>query len=363
MTLLLCLINHYFRLLNLFIFHSDLPDIEDSSTSVVLLAVRKSSPEQRPSSPEEQSPVTSERHRRLLSQINERFRKTLSLDSQRSVSVQSQTRPKSMVQTPFVAQNNVKTNKDKGEELIKEKSPKKKRFRPKSFFSLETFLDSRRSEASSADDYSSSKYCKFYLDSADSSPVFKGRATPDLLDTPGISSGESRCKKRLDKLENHYNKIQKLKGAGLQQNERDYEPNGFQDTVYSEPFYTSQTTLVLGAKPDSIDTIDQLYDRIDHNRKECIGTVDEIANNSSDAILCEAQYINAEFGAQDRNDAAYVISVEENDVLMNERTKELVVKIMDKSVDSIGSCSLDVDADNTDFSGIFGWTELFAVTQ
>lgn len=340
----------------MFIFHSDLPDIEDSSASVVLLAVRKSSLEQH-LSPEEQSAVTSEHHRHLLSQINERFRKTLSLDSQRSVSVQSQTRPKSMVQTPYIAQNNVKTTKDKDEELIKGKSPKKKRFRPKSFFSLETFLDSRRSDASSADDYSSSKYCKFYLDSADSSPVFKGRATPDLLDTPGISSGESRCKKRLDKLENHYNKIQKLKGAGLQQNERDYEPNGYEDSAYSEPFYTSQTTLVLGAKPISSDTIDELYDRIDYNRKECIGTVEEIANNSSDPILCEAQYINVEFGTQEGYDAAYVISIEENDVLMNERTKELVVKIMDKSVDSIGSCSLDVEADNTDFSGIFGRTE------
>lgn len=265
-------------------------------------------------------------------------------------------------------------------------TPKKKRFRPKSFFTLETFLDSRRSEASS-DDFSSSKYCKFYLDSStECSPVLKGRTTPDLLDVPAIAdtvSEESRCKKRLDKLENHYNRIQKLKNARqIPLNSapvlKDYAQIE-EEAIYTEPLYDSP----IGSKtesqnPDCVecnanairrgferdkflngDRADSSFIPVGSERNRCNYNVQYEVTSSSDADC--SRFKDCTNGVRKSRkicckegtpSSAYEINITEDDVLVNDRTKNLVVKVMDKSVDSIGSCSLDVDADNTDFSGI-----------
>lgn len=447
-------------------FNSDLPDREENPTPVLLLAVHKTSPngytEKAATSPDrytipcsdqcETCAPRTDRHKHLFSQLNERFRKTLSLDSRVNrntcTSLQHDCRPKSMVNATNIDLNNCSINLPN----TTDKPGKNKRFRPKSFFTLETFLNSRRSEASSADDFSSSKYCKFYLDSsAECSPVLKGRTTPDLLNLPTITdngphlSEESRCKKQLDKLENHFNKIQKLKNAthsdkidaNIKNNSRLNE-----EAIYTEPVYdnsvetktdklfcttfdneinfTQTPNFNVDSRP-SINTncgrgrsldyrtekdrflrgepVQPLYtnfsrncQKVDYtspatfnsepvdffipigsdrgfsvNRehevsqspdphcssfKDCSSVLRKgcNANCSNTRCLNKSKGICCKEGTPS---SAYEINITEDDVLINERTKNLVVKVMDKSVDSIGSCSLDVDADNTDFSGIF----------
>ncbi|XP_045530869.1 uncharacterized protein LOC123718432 isoform X1 [Pieris brassicae] len=221
-------------------------------------------PENQPSSSKTSyniTPKSTERRHFLLSNLNERFRKTLSLDSRK---IDRLDRPKS------IATSNI----DK-EGLV---HPKKKR---KSFFSLDTFFD-KKSDTSSIDDFCSSKYKRFELET-DDSPILK------------TDRKNTRCK--LEKLEDHFYK-------SLKQNVVDAVPaDAYEDDVeYIEPIsnFTSQSTLI--------------FDR----------------NDKLDAKL---------------DIKAYEIVVQETDL----SPTHLVVKVMDKSVDSIGSCSLDVDA-STDFS-------------
>lgn len=440
-------------------FNSDLPDREENPTPVLLLAVHKTSPngysDKAATSPDRYTiPCTeqcetcaprTDRHKHLFSQLNERFRKTLSLDSRVNrntcASLQHDCRPKSMVNATNIDLNNCSTN-------AADKPCKNKRFRPKSFFTLETFLNSRRSEASSADDFSSSKYCKFYLDSsAECSPVLKGRTTPDLLNLPTITdngphlSEESRCKKQLDKLENHFNKIQKLKNATHSDKiDADVKntPRLNEEVIYTEPVYDNSVenktdklfcttfdneinfTQIPNFNVDSRpslntncgrgrsldyrtekdrflrgDPVQPLYTNFSRNChkeytpsnfngepvdffipvrpvrdypdrdhevsqtpdpcssfKDCSNALRKGCSNNCSNTHClkKSKGICCKEGTPS---SAYEINITEDDVLINDRTKNLVVKVMDKSVDSIGSCSLDVDADNTDFSGIF----------
>lgn len=202
------------------------------------------------------TPKSTERRHFLLSNLNERFRKTLSLDARKD------NRPNSLISTS-------------------NEQPKKKR---KSFFSLDTFFD--KSDTSSIDDYCSSKYKRFELEN---SPIFKERK-------------DTGTKTKLGKLEEHYYRNLKQVVDAVPADAK----FGYDDEVeYIEPIsnFTSQSTLIF----DKVRPPVKLTDL-----------------------------------------AAFEIEVKEADI--RTRSKNLVVKVMDKSVDSIGSCSLDVDA-STDFSG------------
>lgn len=301
------------------------------------------------------TPKSTERRHFLLANLNERFRKTLSLDSRkvetnRVVSLPKETRPKSLVNTsnicvqqykePFVAPNFSKTAQ-----------PKKKR---KSFFSLDTFFDSKKSDTSSIDDYCSSKYKRFELES-DDSPLFKrennGEKTPDLLNLPviidSVRKKQSDTRRQLEKLENHYykniHKTQTVIDAVPKDATNVQGPSGHtnhlffdEDVEYIEPIrstFTSQSTLILDKnapeelKPDSILTI----------------------NTDETDIRLPSSTVSPKSNVEDFDSiGAYEIEVKESDLA--KVAKQLTVKVMDKSVDSIGSCSLDVDA-STDFSG------------
>lgn len=233
---------------------------------------------------------------------------------------------------------------------------KKKR---KSFFSLDTFFDSKKSDTSSIDDYCSSKYKRFELES-DDSPVFKRNVsqrekTPDLLNLPviidSVRKKQSDTKRQLEKLENHYYRslirTQTVIDAAPIDATPEQGPSGHtnhifiddDDVEYIEPIrsnFTSQSTLILDKndlKPDSILTINTDETDIKLPSSTVSPKSNEIRNfdNDLDSI------------------GVYEIEVKEAD-LLKDRSKDLTVKVMDKSVDSIGSCSLDVDA-STDFSG------------
>ncbi|XP_045508141.1 uncharacterized protein LOC123703969 [Colias croceus] len=321
-------------------------------------------PENQPSSSKQNSynvtPKSTERRSVLLSNLNERFRKTLSLDSRKietnrvPLSLPKESRPKSLVNTsnicvqqyssrdPFVASNFDKSSR-----------PKKKR---KSFFSLDTFFDSKKSDTSSIDDYCSSKYKRFELES-DDSPLFKRdrEKTPDLLNLPliidSVRKKQSDTRRQLEKLENHYykslTKPQTVIDAVPADATDEHGLNGhsnhlfvYDDEVeYIEPIrsnFTSQSTLILDKtgdtlKPDSILTINT--DETD------IRLPSSTVSPKSNEVRIEHDLDSI---------GPYEIEVKPADLLKNS-SKKLVVKVMDKSVDSIGSCSLDVDA-STDFS-------------
>lgn len=319
------------------------------------------------------TPKSTERRNFLLSNLNERFRKTLSLDSRKigtnrvPLSLPQENRPKSLVNT-----SNILSLPYKFEEPLpssnfdKNNQAKKKKFRPKSFFSLENFFDSKKSDSSSVDDHSSSKYKRFELES-DDSPLFRRdlirssqrrEKTPDLLNLPiiidSVRKKQSDPKRQLEKLENHYYKslgrtvidavpkdATDLEGPS----ERNNHVFVYNDDVeYIEPIrsnFTSQSTLILDSKnipqdcsvkPDSVLTI----------------------NTDETDIKLPSSTVSPKSATQLENDldsiCAYEIEVKEAD-LLKDRAKVLTVKVMDKSVDSIGSCSLDVDA-STDFSGM-----------
>lgn len=314
------------------------------------------------------TPKSTERRHFLLTNLNERFRKTLSLDSRKvetnrvPLSLPKETRPKSLVNTsnicvqqyrpcePFINPNTDKTNQ-----------PKKKR---KSFFSLDTFFD-KKSDTSSVDDYCSSKYKRFELES-DDSPVFRRdlsknrEKTPDLLNLPviidSVRKKQSDTKRQLEKLESHFyrslNKPQTVIDAVPKDATDVQGPSGHtnhlyvddDDVEYIEPIrsnFTSQSTLILDKnlagdltlKPDSILTIntDETDIKLPSSTVSPKSNEARITDNDLDSI------------------GAYEVEVKESD-LLKACAKELTVKVMDKSVDSIGSCSLDVDA-STDFSG------------
>ncbi|CAG9794471.1 unnamed protein product [Diatraea saccharalis] len=313
------------------------------------------------------TPKSAERRHFLLANLNERFRKTLSLDSRKietnriPLSLPKDSRPKSLVNTSNICvqnfqtgDNSVATNFDKANQ------PKKKR---KSFFSLDTFFDSKKSDTSSIDDYCSSKYKRFELES-DESPLFKRNPnqrekTPDLLNLPiiidSVRKKQSETKRQLEKLENHYYrsliKTQPVIDAVPKDAKNVDGPSGNSnhvfidddDVEYIEPIrsnFTSQSTLILeknipgdyAVKPDSILTINTDETDIKLPSSTVSPKSNDVRNfdNDLDSI------------------GIYEIEVKETD-LLKDLTKDLTVKVMDKSVDSIGSCSLDVDA-STDFS-------------
>lgn len=316
------------------------------------------------------TPKSTDRRHFLLANLNERFRKTLSLDSRKietnriPLSLPKETRPKSLVNTSNICVQQYKS----GDPFInpnfdKANQPKKKR---KSFFSLDTFFDSKKSDTSSIDDYCSSKYKRFELES-DDSPLFRRdnkpgqnqrEKTPDLLNLPviidSVRKKQSDTKRQLEKLEQHYfRSLTRTVIDAVPKDATDLQgPSGHtnrlficdDDVEYIEPIssnFTSQSTLILDKnipgdltlKPDSILTINTS----DTDIKLPSSTVSPKSNDARrdhdlDSI------------------GAYEIEVKESDILKS--SKDLTVKVMDKSVDSIGSCSLDVDA-STDFSGNF----------
>lgn len=285
-----------------------------------------------------------------MSNLNERFRKTLSLDSRkvetnRVLSVPQEKRPKSLVGTSNFCVQQAKPDPFIQPNFSKATQPKKKR---KSFFSLDTFFD-KKSDSSSIDDYCSSKYKRFELES-DDSPLFRRdnqrEKTPDLLNLPviidSVRKKNSETRRQLEKLESHYYKsIAKTqtvvdavpKDATDVQGTSGHTNHVFiddDDVEYIEPIrsnFTSQSTLILDKNKQSILTINTEETDI----KLPSSTVSPKSNEDLDSI------------------GAYEIEVKEAD-LLKVRAKDLTVKVMDKSVDSIGSCSLDVDA-STDFSG------------
>ncbi|XP_013187047.1 uncharacterized protein LOC106132233 [Amyelois transitella] len=298
------------------------------------------------------TPKSAERRHFLLSNLNERFRKTLSLDSRKvetnrvPLSLPQESRPKSLVNTGNICVQHLKTDPFVPTNFDKANQPKKKR---KSFFSLDTFFD-KKSDTSSIDDYCSSKYKRFELES-DDSPLFRrdlsprnGEKTPDLLNLPviidSVRKKQSDTKRQLEKLESHYYKSLIKSRAVIDAVPKDATDvqgpsgrvfNDDDDVEYIEPIrsnFTSQSTLILDKNiPDnkkSILTINT--DETDIKLPSSTVTPNE---NDLDSI------------------GAYEIEVKESDLLKD--CKELTVKVMDKSVDSIGSCSLDVDA-STDFS-------------
>lgn len=311
------------------------------------------------------TPKSTERRHFLLANLNERFRKTLSLDSRKietnrvPLSLPKETRPKSLVNTSNICVQQYKS----GDPFItpnfeKASHPKKKR---KSFFSLDTFFDSKKSDTSSVDDYCSSKYKRFELE-CDESPLFRRdqsqrEKTPDLLNLPviidSVRKKQSDTKRQLEKLESHYYKSLKTrtvidavpKDATFIQGPSGHTNHLFidDDVEYIEPIrsnFTSQSTLILEknipgeiVKPDSILTINT--DETDIKLPSST-----VSPKSNDVRILENDLDSI---------GAYEIEVKESDLLKN-CAKELTVKVMDKSVDSIGSCSLDVDA-STDFSG------------
>ncbi|XP_045782341.1 uncharacterized protein LOC123878977 [Maniola jurtina] len=343
---------------------------KDNSENEIEFKYTEHIPDVQPSSSKQNSynvtPKSTERRHFLLANLNERFRKTLSLDSRkietnRVLSLPQESRPKSLVNTsnicvqqyksgdPFLPQNFDKANQ-----------PKKKR---KSFFSLDTFFDTKKSDTSSIDDYCSSKYKRFELES-DDSPLFRRdlskEKTPDLLNLPviidSVRKKQSDTKRQLEKLENHYYKslnktravIDAVPADATDQGEG---PSGHSnhlflyddDVEYIEPIrsnFTSQSTLILDKsnpgdstlKPGSILTI--------NTEETDIKLPSSTVSPKSNDVRCLENDLDSI--------GAYEIEVKESD-LLKECSKKLVVKVMDKSVDSIGSCSLDVDA-STDFS-------------
>ncbi|XP_075988382.1 disks large-associated protein 2 isoform X2 [Anticarsia gemmatalis] len=330
---------------------------KDSSENDIEFKYTEHIPHSQPSSSKQSynvTPKSTERRHFLLANLNERFRKTLSLDSRKvetnrvPLSLPKEQRPKSLVNTsnicvqyksgdPFIATN-----------FNKASQPKKKR---KSFFSLDTFFDSKKSDTSSIDDYCSSKYKRFELES-DDSPLFrreKEERTPDLLNLPviidSVRKKQSDTRRQLEKLENHYYKnIHKEQTVidAVPKDATDIQgPSGHnhlyfdEEVEYIEPIrstFTSQSTLILDKKstedlkPDSILTI----------------------NTDETDIRLPSSTVSPKSHAEDFDSiGAYEIEVKESDLV--KVAKELTVKVMDKSVDSIGSCSLDVDA-STDFS-------------
>ncbi|XP_014364035.2 uncharacterized protein LOC106715284 isoform X2 [Papilio machaon] len=331
-------------------------------------------PDTEPSSSKQTSynvtPKSTERRHFLLSNLNERFRKTLSLDSRKietnriPLSLPQEQRPKSLVNTSNICVQQFKS----GDPFIlptfdKTSQPKKKR---KSFFSLDTFFDSKKSDTSSVDDYCSSKYKRFELES-DESPLFRRdispqqqrEKTPDLLNLPviidSVRKKQSETRRQLDKLESHfYKSISKTQTVidAVPKDATDVQgPSGHtnhlfvydDDVEYIEPIrsnFTSQSTLILDKnipgeftlKPDSTLTINTEDTDIKLPSSTVSPKSNEVRNleNDLDSI------------------GAYEIEVKEAD-LLKDKSKNLTVKVMDKSVDSIGSCSLDVDA-STDFS-------------
>lgn len=319
------------------------------------------------------TPKSTDRRSFLLANLNERFRKTLSLDSRKvdrlPLSLPSEARPKSLINTSNVIQCYPTVESFATPNLDKANNPqRKKKFRPKSFFSLETFFDSKRSDSSSADDHSSSKYKKFELDD---SPLFrrdvtprsshKRERTPDLLNLPviidSVRKKQTDPKRQLEKLESHYYKsvgrtvvdaipkdATNIQGPSDRTHQIIYDDD---DVEYIEPIrstFTSQSTLILDTK----------------NTQDCSLKLDSLLTINTDetdiklpSSTVSPKSIDAR--AQLENDfdsiGAYEIEVKEAD-LLKQRSKNLIVKIMDKSMDSIGSCSLDVDA-STDFSGRF----------
>ncbi|GBP15569.1 hypothetical protein EVAR_5274_1 [Eumeta japonica] len=323
------------------------------------------------------TPKSTERRHFLLANLNERFRKTLSLDSRKvetnrlPLSIPKEKRPKSLDAN---ASNVVILPYRSGEGLTapntdKINQQKKKKFRPKSFFSLETFFDSKKSDTSSVDDFSSSKYKRFELES-DDSPVFRRdwnnsrqndirERTPDLLNLPVIIDSvrrkQSDTRRQLEKLENHYYKSLTKKvvdavpkdattenqGTNADPNKRHIDDD---EVEYIEPIrsnFTSQSTLILDSrniphdlhfKPDSILTINT-------DETDIRFPSSTVSPKSNDVNRLENDLDSI---------GAFEIEVKESDLLVDQ-TKELTVKVMDKSIDSIGSCSLDVDA-STDFS-------------
>lgn len=339
------------------------PEPKDFSENEIEFKYTEHIPNSQPGSSKQNSynvtPKSTERRHFLLSNLNERFRKTLSLDSRKietnrvPLSLPKETRPKSLVNTSSICVQQYKdpfvtSNFDKASQ------PKKKR---KSFFSLDTFFDSKKSDTSSVDDYCSSKYKRFELES-DDSPVFrrdnKKEKTPDLLNLPviidSVRKKQSDAKRQLEKLESHYyrslTKTQTVIDAVPKDATDEQGPSGHNnhlyvdddDVEYIEPIrsnFTSQSTLILDknipdTKPDSRLTI--------HTDETDIKLPSSVSPRSNDLRL--------------ENDldsiGAYEIEVKESD--LQKVSKDLTVKVMDKSVDSIGSCSLDVDA-STDFSG------------
>lgn len=345
-------------------------DPKDFSENEIEFKYTEHIPDTQPSSSKQSSynvtPKSTERRHFLLANLNERFRKTLSLDSRKvetnrvPLSVPQESRPKSLVNTSNICVQQFKSNDPFiTSNFDKASQPKKKR---KSFFSLDTFFDSKKSDTSSIDDYCSSKYKRFELES-DDSPLFKrdasrnGEKTPDLLNLPVIIDSmrkkQSDTKRQLEKLESHYYKsliksrtvIDAVPKDATDEQGPSGRANPFtddDDVEYIEPIrsnFTSQSTLILDKnipsdtlKPDSILTIntDETDIKLPSSTvspKSNLGNLD----NDLDSI------------------GAYEIEVKEAD-LLTDRSKDLTVKVMDKSVDSIGSCSLDVDA-STDFSG------------
>ncbi|VVD00871.1 unnamed protein product, partial [Leptidea sinapis] len=344
---------------------TDHRDLKDQSENDIEFKYVEHIPDNQPSSSKHTSynvtPKSTERRHFLLSNLNERFRKTLSLDSRKietnrvPLSLPQGSRPKSLVNTsnlsvqqynsrdPFIIPKFDKTNQ-----------PKKKR---KSFFSLDAFFDTKKSDTSSIDDYCSSKYKRFELES-DDSPLFKRdrEKTPDLLNLPviidSVRKKQSDTRRQLEKLESHYYKslntrtildavpadATDIQSAGHSNNLFVYDD----DVEYIEPIqsnFTSQSTLILdknnpgdSIKLDSILTINTDETDIKLPSSTVSPKSNEVKNleNDFDSI------------------GPFEIEVKETD-LLKDSSKKLVVKVMDKSVDSIGSCSLDVDA-STDFS-------------
>lgn len=334
------------------------PEPKDYSENDIEFKYTEHIPEPQPSSSKQSyniTPKSTERRHFLLSNLNERFRKTLSLDSRKvetnriPVSLPQEKRPKSLVGTSNFCVHQVKQNDLFVQpNFSKASQPKKKR---KSFFSLDTFFD-KKSDTSSIDDYCSSKYKRFELES-DDSPLFRREhqreKTPDLLNLPviidSVRKKHSETRRQLEKLESHYYKsIAKTqtvvdavpKDATDIQGTSGHTNHVFiddDDVEYIEPIrsnFTSQSTLILDKnKPDSILTINTEETDI----KLPSSTVSPKSNEERDLDSI----------------GTYEIEVKESD-LLKVRVKDLTVKVMDKSVDSIGSCSLDVDA-STDFSG------------
>lgn len=291
------------------------------------------------------TPKSTERRSLLLSNLNERFRKTLSLDSRKvetnrvPLSLPKEQRPKSLVNTSNVSVQQYRNVEPfSPANFNKASQPKKKR---KSFFSLDTFFDSKKSDSSSVDDYCSSKYKRFEFE--EDSPLFKreGARTPDLLNLPviidSVRKKQSDTRRQLEKLEIHYYKnINKQTVVDAVPRDAKEGPSGHananayddDDVEYIEPFrsnFTSQSTLIVDKNiPKSNLTI---------NTDE---TDIKLPSSTVSPVKTDEDSIGA-----------FEIEVKESDI--KSHTKNLIVKVMDKSVDSIGSCSLDVDA-STDFS-------------
>lgn len=344
---------------------------DDHSENDIEFKYTEHNSENQPSSSKQNSynvtPKSTERRSLLLANLNERFRKTLSLDSRKidtnraPLSLPQETRPKSLVNP-----SNICVQPYKNEELhqqanfSKAHQPKKKR---KSFFSLDTFFDSKKSDTSSIDDYCSSKYKRFELES-DDSPLFRRdlskhrERTPDLLKLPiiidSVRKKQTDARRQLEKLENHfYKSLTKVEVAKTVIDAVPKDATDVQGTSghsnhlyvdddeveYIEPIrsnFTSQSTLILdknipqdSVKPGSLLTI----------------------NTEETDIRLPSSTVSPKSGADNDLDSIgpYEIEVKESDLLLD-RSRNLTVKVMDKSVDSIGSCSLDVDA-STDFSG------------